>query len=449
MSEPATPPSPAGLPVLGHGYAFSRDPFGALERWAEYGDVVTLRLPGQEAVQVTDPDLIGTVLGERRRFELSDAQREVFAGLEDDAVTTTRGERWKRLRTTLQSAVTREAVDRHADGMAAVAADHVARWANGDRLDLHREMRRLSLRMLTNTLLDVTVDSREDVLFEAADATVARADLRRPGQLLPDWIPTPTDRRLRRAVEDLDALVEEILAERRTAEDASSGDDVASVLLAAHERGDLSAAELRDNLVAMLLGGHDTVAVTFTYAWYLLSEHPAVRTALVDEYDAVVGDRRDGPSLPTAGDVASLTTARHVVAETLRLYPPAPITARQTTQPVTLGGYELPAGVQVLCPQWVCHRDERWWTEPETFDPSRWDRDADRPESAYFPFGGGPRHCLGINVARVELALGLATMAGRVSLSVDRDEPLSLVPSLTLRPEGEVSATVRVLDGRR
>ena len=498
MSEPATPPSPDGLPLFGHGYAYAQDPLAAFGRWADRGDVVELRFPGQRAYLVTDPDLIERVLLDRARFELSEIQRELFAGLEDDALTATRGERWRRLRTALQPAFTRDAVDRYADGMAAAVAARVDDWDDGERFDLHREMRLLSLDVLTRTLVDVDVRGREDVILEAADATVARADPRRPGQLLPDWIPTPTDRRFRRAVRNLDAVVESAIDQRpgRTRARASAGadhdgrvehdpgndydgrdehdpgsdhdggveaaDDVAAVLLAAHRRGDLSADEVRDNLVAMILGGHDSTAVTFTYAWYLLSGYPAVYDALVDEHDAVVGDAQepiddveetddareptddaDAAPLPTAGDVADLELTGNVVAETLRLYPPAIATARQTRGRVTLGGYELPEGVQVLCPQWVLHRDERFWDDPETFDPSRWGRDVDRPEFAYFPFGGGPRHCIGMRFARRELTLGLATMVGRVTLDVAVDEPLSLQPSLTLRPESELEATVR------
>ncbi|WP_247730484.1 cytochrome P450 [Halovivax limisalsi] len=508
MSDPKSPPSPDGLPVLGTGLTYARDPLGAYERWANQGDVVSLRLPGQQLYLVSEPELIETVLLDRDRFVLSEAQREVFAGLEDHAVTATRGDEWRRLRNAIGPAFSREAIDRYADGVVAAVASRVDAWDDGERVDLHREMRLLSLTVLTTTLLDVEIDGYEDVILDAADATIARADLRRPGQLLPDWVPTPTERRFRRAVRELDAFVASVIEDRRDslAESAdggsaaadsagavaaarseahggdraaaateptadgsdpstadtdsrTNGSDVASALFAARDRGDLTTAELRDNLVAMLLGGHDSAAVAFTYAWYLLSQHPDERDRLVDEYEAAV--ERAGPAAAEAADRSStdrpssrpldagaldlddLSHARRIVDETLRLFPPAPVTARQTTRSVTLGGYRLPAGAQVLCPQWVCHRDERWWDDPETFDPSRWDGEADRPDYAYFPFGGGPRYCIGAAFARQELTLGLATMAGRCALDVDADEPLSLAPSITLRPETDLPATVR------
>jgi cytochrome P450 len=181
--------------------------------------------------------------------------------------------------------------------------------------------------------------------------------------------------------------------------------------------------------------------VTLTYAWYELSRHPEVREALVEEVEEVVGDGLPGPE-----DFEDLRRTRNLVRETLRLYPPAWAVNRETAEPVALDGHEIPAGAQVMLPQWVVHRDPRWWDDPETFDPLRWDRETDRPEYAYFPFSGGPRHCIGMRFARLELVLALATMVGRVDLDVSIAEPLTFAPSLSLRPETDVKATVRLLD---
>jgi cytochrome P450 len=257
--------------------------------------------------------------------------------------------------------------------------------------------------------------------------------------LLPNWIPTPTEWRFRRAVERLDTLVDDLVARRRGAETDGSR-DVCAVLLDAHRRGDLTREEVRHNLVAFLLAGHESPSGVLTRLWYLLDSHPEVYDSLRDEYDRVVdGDR------PTTETYDDLEYARDVVAETLRLYPPTTGVNRQATQSVTLDGYELPDGSQFLIPQWVPHRDERFWAEPETFDPDRWDRDVDRPEYAYFPFSGGPRVCIGNNFARQELTLAVATMVGRVSLEVTADGPLTFVPSIQLRPATEMTAEVRRL----
>jgi cytochrome P450 len=324
--------------------------------------------------------------------------------------------------------------------MAERTAEHVADWTAGDRFDLLREMRRLTLRILGDTLLGVDTEGDEERVHEAADALVDRADPRRPGRLLPDWVPTLAERRFDRAVGRLDEYVEAVLRDRPPGES-----DVRSVLLRAHERGTLSMDEVRDNLTALLLAGHDSAAVALTYAWYELARRPSAREAVREEAAATFGDDRPGTEAFDA-----LDATRDVVRETLRLYPPTWAVNREATETVSLGGYEIPAGSQVMLPQWVLHRDERFWDEPGTFDPSRWEGDASRPEYAYFPFGGGRRHCIGMRFARLELALALATMVSRADLAVETAGPLSFAPSLSLRPETDVEAVVRRVrpDGR-
>jgi cytochrome P450 len=440
MSETATPPTPEGVPIVGNGFAFARDPVGAMESWATHGDLVRLRFMRESLYMVTGPALIKRILvDDQDKFSIGPQQQETFEGVEDYAMTTATGDRWKRLRRAAQPAFTRERISRYGDRMAAVTARFVDEWEDGERFALHPEMRRLTVQILVETLFDEEIRGREDVVIDAADAFIDRTNFRRPGQLLPNWIPTPTEWRFRRAVERLDTLVDDLVARRRGAETDGSR-DVCAVLLDAHRRGDLTREEVRHNLVAFLLAGHESPSGVLTRLWYLLDSHPEVYDSLRDEYDRVVdGDR------PTTETYDDLEYARDVVAETLRLYPPTTGVNRQATQSVTLDGYELPDGSQFLIPQWVPHRDERFWAEPETFDPDRWDRDVDRPEYAYFPFSGGPRVCIGNNFARQELTLAVATMVGRVSLEVTADGPLTFVPSIQLRPATEMTAEVRRL----
>lgn len=433
MSDASRPPSPDGLPLLGNGLAFSRDPFGAIEEWAREGDVVHLRFPGQTLYMVTDPALVKQVLvADQERFTIGRQQRETFADVEDDAVSANTGERWSRLRRGLQPAFTWEGILGHGSAMSDRAATHVDCWEPGEPFDLHASMRRLTLDILGDTILGVDVGSDADVILDAADALVDRGNPGRPGQLLPGWVPTPTERRFVRAVDRLDGYVADVLAGK------SPGDgDVGSVLLAARERGDLTAAEVRDNLTAILLAGHDSSAVALTYAWYELGRHDDVREALAAEAADVVGD-----GLADGDDFDDLELTRNVVDETLRLYPPVWSVNREAREAVELDGYEIPAGSQLILPQWVLHRDGRYWEDPETFDPARWETDSDRPEYAYFPFSGGPRHCIGLRFARLELALALATMVQRVDLDVTVDGELTFVPSLSLRPATDVTARV-------
>jgi len=433
--ETPPPPTPNGVPLLGNGLAFARDPVGAIAEWASLGDVVRLEIPGQTMYLVTGPRLIEQILvDDNEAFTISPAQRETFRGIEDHAVTTTTGERWERLRRALRPAFTRDAIREYAKQVVDATATYIDEWDDGERIDLYREMRRLSVDVLAAALLAVDVRGREPVVMNAADALVDRANFRRPGQLLPDWIPTPTDRRFERAVRELDAYVDDIIAERRQ---NGGGDDVCSVLLDAYDAGDVSLDEVRHNLVAMLLAGHDSPSVALTHALRLIDDHPEVQDALLAEYNDVLdGDR------PTGESVAALERTQAVVDETLRLFPPTLGVTRQATEPVTLAGYDLPAGAQFLCPQWPVHRDDRFWDEPSRFDPSRWHDHTDRPDYAYFPFSGGPRNCIGMHFARQELALVLAALLDTVELDVSMDGPLRFTPSLQLRPETDIEATV-------
>lgn len=434
MVETSPPLASDGVPLIGNGLAFSRDPFSALQRWATEGDVVRLEFPGQVQYLVTDPELIKQVLVERQgAFTIGQRQRETFRGIEDHAITASTGKIWARRRRALQPAFTWDGIQAYGDRMVERAADHTARWADGETIDLVDEMRLLTVRVLGDTLLGIDLEGREAVVLEAADALVEWADFRRFGHLLPDWIPTPTQRRFDRAVDRLDRFIDEVLQNH-----PRTGTDVCSVLLAAYEDGDLSWEEVRDNTAGLMLGGHDSTAVAFTYAWYELSRHPEVRERVVEEVEDVV--RTDRPSVD---DFDSLTRARSVVDETLRLYPPTWAVGREATEPVSLGDFDLPEGAQLLLPPWVLHRDERFWEAPAEFAPSRWLADADRPGYAYFPFSGGRRHCIGMRFALLELVLGLATMVPRVSMDVSIDGSLSFRPSLSLRPETAIEATVR------
>lgn len=431
MSDSMSPPTPDGVPFLGNSIAFTRNPFGAMERWAQLGDIIKIEFPGRSMYMVTSPDLINEILIERQDlFTIGREQRRTFRGVEDNALTANTGDRWQRLRRALQPAFTWENIASYGTQIAERTEEHVERW--DERIDLHREMRLVTLGILGETLLGVDIDGDEQLIMDAADTLIERADPRRFGQLLPTWVPTPTEQRFERRVALLDDYVDGLLDSQR-----AGGNDVRSVLLGAHDRSELTMSEVRDNLVGLLLAGHDSSAMTLTYAWYELSRHPEIRESLVDEIDENIGGRR-----PDVDDFDSLERVRHVVNETLRLYPPVWTVNRQATESVTLGGYDIPAKAQLMIPQWILHRDDRFWETPETFDPGRWTRPDTRSEYAYFPFSGGPRHCIGMRFARLELTMALATMVDRAVLDVSTDGPLAFQPSLTLRPTVEIEANV-------
>jgi cytochrome P450 len=408
-----------------------------MESWAAHGDLVKLSFFGESMYFVTGPGLIREILVEKQhKFSIGPEQQETFSGIEDDAMTTATGEKWKRLRRASHPAFTRERIASYGDRMAAVAARFVDEWEEGEQFDVPDEMRRMTVQILGETLLNEDLRGRESIITDAADALIDLTNFRRPGQLLPDWIPTPTERRFRRSVQRLDDVVDDIVDERR-AQASADDEDVCAILLAAYEAGDLSLREVKQNLVAFLMAGHESPAGALTRAVYVLGDHPDVYDSVQDEYDRAV----DGTRL-SSESYESLEYTRNVVKETLRLYPPTTGINRQATESVTLGGYELPAGAEFLVPQWVPHRSGRFWEAPETFSPERWTKDTNPPEYAYFPFSGGPRACIGNDFAMQELTLALATMVGWVNLEVTADGPLAFTPSLQLRIATNIHAEV-------
>jgi cytochrome P450 len=241
---------------------------------------------------------------------------------------------------------------------------------------------------------------------------------------LPGWVPLPGDAEFDAALRELEAVVDDIVAMRR--DDVGSGDDpdapmdLLSILLRARERGEQTDEQLRDELVTMLLAGHDTTALTLTYAWYLLSEHPDAERRLHEEVDAVLdGDR------PGMAHVRELEYTERAIQEAMRLYPPVYTILRTPTRRFEVDGYTVPPGSTVMLPQWAVHRSPRHWDDPEAFDPDRWtpERSRERHRFAYFPFGGGPRHCIGKHLAILEAQLIVATVASRYRLAYVGESP--------------------------
>jgi cytochrome P450 len=256
-----------------------------------------------------------------------------------------------------------------------------------------------------------------------------------PFGALMEWAPLRWVRDLHRARRRLDALIFRLVADRR----ASGGDrgDLLSMLIAARDaEGDgsgMTDQQLRDEIVTLLMAGHETTANALTWAWHLLSRHPHAEAALHAELAHVLGGR-----VPTADDLPQLEYARRVLSETMRLYPPAWMIERRPLEDFEAGGYIIPSGTIVLMSQYLVHRDPRWWSEPEHFDPDRWapDRQALRPKFAYFPFGGGARMCIGEHFAWMEGVLVLATLAQRWRMRYEEPVGPKAEPLVTLRPRG-------------
>jgi cytochrome P450 len=291
----------------------------------------------------------------------------------------------------------------------------------------------------------LTLDLASKTLFgaEAADKgrTVARAlrvlidaFLARYNKLLPVplWLPTPRNLRLRRAVRKLDRIIYGFVEQRKRSTEL--GTDLLSILLQARDEEDnqrMSKRQLRDEAMTLFLAGHETTALALSWAWYALARHPEIEERVAQEARRVLGDRA-----PTAEDWPKLVFTQQVVLETMRLYPPVYVVGREVLDAVEIGGYPLRRGATILMSQWVMHRDPRFWPAPEAFRPERWTAQAElqRPRYAYFPFGGGPRLCIGNHFAMMEIVLALAMIARQYKFTLAEEGPINPAPTFTLRP---------------
>jgi cytochrome P450 len=323
----------------------------------------------------------------------------------------------------------------------------LSRWEEGRVVDFSAAMFRLTMTIGSQTLLGIDAGSRFREVAQCLE-TVLDDFLRRLGRplVLPTWVPTPANLRLHRAIQHLDRILEQLIQQRRHEE---AGDDALSLLVRARDEvdgGGLSDRQLRDEVMTLFLAGHETTANALTWTWYLLSQHAEVQAAVRREAREVLGD-----AVPTAADVPHLKYTECVVREALRLYPPAYVIGRRPLTDITIGGHFIPAGTNVLMSQWIVHRDPRWFDDPLRFDPQRWaDGLAGRiPKYAYFPFGGGPRVCIGNTFAMVEAVLVTAMIARQFVLTPAYAEAVPLLPAVTLRPAVPIPLRIEAADGPR
>jgi cytochrome P450 len=450
MAQPTTSPvysrrAPPPHALLGHVPAFSRDGLGFLTLLArEYGDLVPLRLTPFRAVFVNHPDLIEDVLVTRNRSFVKSLALRRARVLVGNGLIVSEGDFWLRQRRLMQPAFHRERMAGYGQVMVAYAQQHVADWQSGEVKDIQQEMMQLTLQIVGKTLFDadMTGDAREVGAAFATALESLQARISGMWMLLPDSVPTPTMLRLRHAMRRLDELVYRIIGERR-ANDQDRG-DLLSLLLQARDTEDgsgMSDRQLRDEVMTLVLAGHETTALALTWTWCLLAEHPQVEARLHAELDSELQGRA-----PQVADVARLPFTNAVIAEVLRLYPPVWATGREAIEDTRIGDMAVRRGTVVLLSPWATHRDARFFPEPDAFRPERWlDGLATRlPRFAYFPFGGGPRQCIGNTFALVEGALLLATIAQRCRLALVPGQTISPVPTSTLRPGRPVMMQVSV-----
>jgi cytochrome P450 len=424
-------------------FAYRKGPLPFFQNLAaQYGDISYFRLGPQEAFFLNHPDYVKDVLVTNHQnfhkgLALQRAKRLLGEGL-----LTSEGEFHRRQRRLAQPAFHRTRIASYAGVMTAYATETRERWRDGAAVDMSEEMMRLTLGIVGKTLFDADVVSEAQQVGEAMTVVMDLFNtITLPFFELLQKLPLPQLRRFDNARARLDAIIYRLIEERRRSGE-DRGDLLSMLLLAQDTEGDggvMTDEQLRDEVMTIFLAGHETTANALTWTWYLLSENPEAEAKLHAEIDQVLKGR-----LPAFEDVAQLKYTEMVLAESMRLYPPAWAIGRLAVNESEIGGYVVPKKSLVLMSQYVMHRDPRYFSEPLRFNPERWTAEAreSRPQFSYFPFGGGTRRCIGEGFAWMEGILLLATLAQQWQMRLEPNHPVTLKPVITLRPKYGMRMTV-------
>ena len=405
-----------------------REPLEFLTRISkEHGDVVRFRLLAHEVYLFNHPDAIEDLVIGHKDLLVKDWLTRELALVVGNGLLISEGALWKKQRRMIQPGFHRERIAKYAEVMVRYAERAIDSWRDGEVRDVHTDLMHLTLDVVAQTLFGVEIGEESCRLEEASAVLTKRfAGLE---SMFPIGLPLPANRRAKEAMRVLDDLTYRIIRERRAGGDTG---DLISMMLGA---GDMDDRQLRDEAITLLVAGHETTAVSLGWTFYLLSRHPEAAAKLSAEVDEVLGGRS-----ATAEDVPKLRFTDWCVRESMRLYPPAWAIGREALAPMTIAGVPVKKGAQLWAAQWIVHRDPRWFPQPNAFRPERWEN-ASIPKHAYFPFGGGPRICIGNAFALMEMVLVLATATQRCTFEPVRD--VELAPSVTLRPKGGLPLRVR------
>jgi cytochrome P450 len=442
LSTTKLPPGPKGRPLVGNLLDYSRDPLEFLARSSrEYGDLVRLQFPGPPAYLLSNPDHIEWILVGHNRNFIKDRLTKQMLGILGDGLLTSDGEFWRRQRRLAQPAFHRERTDNYAETMVAYTERMLKEWRHGEERDVHRDMMRLTLEIVAKTLFDADIGGEAEEVGSSLGTVMTHFSDQGNNvflRMLPDSVPTPSNLRFRRANRRLEEFIYGIIEERRRS--GRDAGDLLSMLLQARDEdgGRMSDRQLRDEVMTVVMAGHETTAIALSWTFYLLGEHPEVEQKLYSELSEAV----DGP--PTVADLPRLPYTDMVIKEAMRLYPPAWAIGREALDECEIGGFRVPAGTQMFISQWVVHRDARLFESPQAFYPERWRDGLEKtlPKYAYFPFGGGPRLCVGQSFARMEAVLLLATIARKFRLAPVAAQTIATQPSITLRPKNGIKVTL-------
>lgn len=435
-SSKAPPPGPKGHFLLGSIVEVSKDWLGFYHRCAdEYGDVVRVRLAHVPVYLVVHPRDIESVLVTNAANFTKSADYRALARVLGKGLLTSEGDFWQRQRSLIQPALHRQNILAYAAVMTEAGTRMLDSWKHGEERNLHEDMMRVTLEIVAQCLYGAKVSADAERVGKAMEVVtkgfVTNASL---ALLFSFDIPVGFARRESRAIRNLNEIIEGIIRERRISQ--QHREDLLDTLLRVRDAdgNPMSDMQLRDEVMTLFLAGHETTAIALSWACHLIAKNPEVESKLAVELTGVLGGR-----VPTPDDLPQLRYTEMVLKETLRLYPAVWGIGRRAIAECELGGYRIPAGSNIFILQWRTQRDARFFPNPERFDPERWREDPVRsgkvPRFAYFPFGGGPRVCVGASFAMMEATLLLAMIQHRYQLEAIPGHTIEILASVTLRPK--------------
>jgi cytochrome P450 len=430
---------------MGNLAAFGRDPLNFLESTArEYGDFVPLRFGPRKVFLLNDPADIEQVLAtQSKNFKKTLGYRTPFMRrLFGDGLLTSEGEFWTRQRRLAQPAFHRDRIAGYARTIVELSHGMLARWEPGQLRELHADMVRLTTEVVTRTLFNSDVPPEIEQMNSASASVLEHFTKQWSAwRLIFAFVPTPSGRRFEMVMRRLDRYIGGLIQARR-AHGGDSGDLLSMLVLAQDEDGSrMTDKQLRDELTTLMVAGLDTTALALSWAFYLLARHPEAEAQLADEIREALGDRP-----PNLNALSQLPYAEMVIKETMRLYPPAWIIGRESISACEINGKPIPSRASVVMSQWLKHRDPRYFEQPDQFRPERWAEPRAIPKFAYFPFGGGPRTCIGNSFAMMEAVLVLVTVAQRYRFRPGSKDPVLPWPSITLQPRSGITLQVLARD---
>ena len=434
------PPGPRERPIIGQTVRYFREPIELMQEAATYGDLVTMSVRPWLVYLVNHPDLVKDVLVTNYSSLGRWRNVEAFKYLMGEGLVTSDDPLHLRQRRMMQPQFHRRMIEGYSTIMAQYSARHSDGWRDGTEVDMAQEMRELTLNIVVKTLF--SIDLPEDVqrigaAFELSNKYISvRFNQFERVRALLHSLPLPLTWSFKRKLSYLDGLVYDLIEQRRASDDQYG--DLLSLMIDAEDDGQAGAdgshmtdRQVRDETVTMFAVGHETVTTALTWTWYLLSTHPELQRRFHAELDDVLEGRP-----PSLGDLPDLKFTEQIITESMRLYPPIWRTGRLALEPFELRGYTIPKGAVLCIAPIITHRDPRWFDRPDEFLPDRWTPEfrEEMHRYAYFPFGGGPRVCIGEGFAWMEAKLVMATLGQRWRVHHERKRETALMPLVSLRP---------------